>query len=101
MNAQTSKRIIRQMAIEAGKIHRRTNYVYGDTLFTVLNDRYLALKFALNCINKRIPKPVYDYEKSCIGIIGKCPDCGKRTLYQQKYCLKCGQALEWECEDDR
>lgn len=55
-----------------------------------------------NCIEKQIPKkPVIEKEQTIFGIIcGKCPEC-EAKIYSStnRFCHKCGQALDWSEEN--
>ncbi len=61
----------------------------GISDLTVLN------KWAiLNAIKKQIPQKLVDLAKN--ELYGNCPVCGKVVHIGEKYCDQCGQALDWE-----
>lgn len=59
---------------------------------------WYAFKFAIEALEKRIPqKPKVDDDGYWF-----CPSCGLYDIECDKpdYCPMCGQALDWEVEDD-
>jgi hypothetical protein len=60
---------------------------------TVLNKKAI-----LEAIEKQIPKKPVDL-KQC-GLYGRCAVCGNVVHVGNRYCDQCGQALDWECEDE-
>ena len=51
----------------------------------------LALDMALEALEKQIPKKKKKRNE--------CPECGYSYAFEE-YCPNCGQALEWEGEDE-
>lgn len=51
------------------------------------------------------PKGIYNENKSMKNdplyeqaLIGQCPNCNKEVQVGMKYCMECGQALDWSGE---
>ena len=62
-----------------------------DTYIT--NGAVCALKLAIDALDKQKPKFVVSY--------GLCPTCNSwNVAWEASFCINCGQALEWEGEDD-
>ena len=57
-----------------------------------------ALKMAISALEKQTPKKVKDKYRDIVSI-GKCPVCERQCDTTMNYCMKCGQALDWE--DDK
>lgn len=47
-----------------------------------------------NALEKQIPKKTL-LTKSPYKIVRACPVCNCRIFMEEKYCVNCGQALEW------
>lgn len=58
-----------------------------------------AFEKAIAALEKQIPKKVIEVRTDSCGIIARiCPKC-KGDFFgdnEDKYCLNCGQALDWE-----
>lgn len=57
----------------------------------------------ISAIEKQIPKKAVNEDDDCN--VFDCPSCGHTIIYLDdktvhKYCLICGQALDWEDEDE-
>ena len=66
-------------------------------------DISVALETAIEALKKQIPKkplnPYGRYYGKAKG--GNCPICGAGTnSVTYTYCRKCGQALDWESEEE-
>lgn len=46
-------------------------------------------------LEKQIPKKTL-LTKSPYKIVRACPVCNRRIFMEEKYCVNCGQALDWE-----
>ena len=68
-------------------------------------DYAIAFETAISAIKKQMPKKptgIYDENGSEKGkglyeeaLIGGCPVCQQEVQLGMKYCMNCGQALEW------
>ena len=71
------------------------------------NPYKLALNMAINALEKQIPKKpngIYD-ENKCEKdkkefyyeqvLIGQCPSCNQEVQEGMKFCMDCGQAIDW------
>ena len=64
-----------------------------------------SLDIAISAIKKQMPKKptgIYDENESEKGkglyeeaLIGSCPVCHQEVQLGMKYCMNCGQALDW------
>ena len=60
------------------------------------NDRHKAFDLAINALEKQIPEA--PYLETPIGAYDWyfCPNCNHNDVeYKDKYCRRCGQALDW------
>ena len=58
-----------------------------------------ALTMAIADMEKQIPKKPNEEQKDCVeATIPRCPNC--HSMFIEKYCAKCGQAIDWSEEDD-
>lgn len=66
----------------------------------------VAFEIAMSAIEKQIskkPNGMYDENESKKGkrlygeaLIGSCPVCHQEVQLGMKYCMNCGQALDWD-----
>lgn len=63
-----------------------------------LRDYKEAVDLAKQALEKQIPKPVVQSADDC----ARCPVCGGYVGIdiEEMYCSACGQALDWEDEED-
>lgn len=58
-----------------------------------------AMLMAIADMEKQIPKKPNEEQKDCVeATIPRCPNC--YSMFVEKYCAKCGQALDWSEEND-
>ena len=70
-----------------------------DSGICIPSDHYVqALQQGVTAINKQIPRTVNCGEFTDISD-AECPNCGNDCLYERKYCGECGQALDWDLEE--
>lgn len=62
-----------------------------------LRDNRDAINLAMRALEKQIPKPVVQSTEDC-----RCPVCGSYVGIDmdELFCSVCGQALDWEAEED-
>ena len=72
------------------------------------NNRMMAFNMAIQALEKQVPrKMMKPYESGVDEQFGLCPVCAKgwywarRIRRSLKYCINCGQRLDWSDEDDR
>ena len=86
----------------------KDKYIHGgDEEFDT--KRNTALDMAIQAIEKQTPKMVnytaHGYaDGSLVYDMAECPNCGmyyeeSDQFWESKFCLDCGQALEWEKEE--
>ena len=64
-----------------------------------LSDLYKDMcRIAIADMKKQIPRKITNYRKTENAIYGNCPICSRRVL-KEKYCPRCGVALDWSEED--
>lgn len=70
----------------------------GMNEYPEARDCKLAIDLAKLALEKQIPKPVVQSTNDC----ARCPVCGGYVGIdiEEMYCSACGQALDWEDEDD-
>ncbi len=83
----------RECAIKTLKItHCKGCNDYGDC-----ETCYIGV--AIADMEKQIPKKPNEEQKDCVeATIPRCPNC--YSMFIEKYCAKCGQALDWSEEND-
>lgn len=86
--------------IDALKVIQQ-NYKVAFQDWDDITDEYqeqqvLALKLAINALEKQIPKKAIPVKEGSVWT--KCPVCG--DTYIDEYCGKCGQRLDWSDEND-
>lgn len=79
----------------------KKEYVFDEYVFEEYpeaRDCKCAIDIAKIAIEKQIPKPVVQSTDDCT----RCPVCGGYVGIdiEEQYCLVCGQALDWEGEED-
>ena len=63
------------------------------------NDYDKAFNMAIADMEKQIPKKPNEEQKDCVeATIPRCPNC--YSMFIEKYCSKCGQAIDWSEEND-
>lgn len=77
---------------EVNRQHKEIQILSGEVLR--LKDHILELE------EKRIPKKPIDISDSQHSEkIGTCPSCGQRNSIYKKFCIECGQAIDWSVEE--
>ena len=97
MTIEEAKEQLRELIFDTESL------IVGDVAKGIYRKDLEALKMAISAIDRQIPKkpirlpadhPFY-YEA------GGCPTCGVSVyISDDKYCLQCGQALDWSDVDD-
>ena len=55
----------------------------------------VAFEKAIEALEKQIPKKIYRDNDNGVYEKEFCPSCNKRLFSDEKYCSRCGQALDW------
>ena len=74
----------------------------GEELVAIKNIPVEYLGFAIESLEKQIPKKMNDideYEED--ELCGYCPQCNKlqSNLWNENFCGVCGQAIDWSVEE--
>lgn len=78
----------------------------GEELVAIKNIPVEYLGFAIEALEKQIPKKPYDVTEKeyddfyYLGFI--CPSCNEAAVYQPyrpKFCKHCGQRIDWSVEE--
>ena len=78
-----------------------TTYLYAE--FENVPKKVIeALEMAIADMEKQIYKKPNKHEEDILGEYYSCPNCSENEINElyDKYCFRCGQALDWSEEND-
>lgn len=74
--------------------------IKNDSGEFLLYDRNFAIDMAIGALEKQIPKKPSNISHPQYNVkIGSCPSCGQRNNIYKKFCIECGQKLDWSVEE--
>ena len=82
---------------EAFEILRDTSIYINSARENIYTDYATAQMMALNSIEKQIPKKA----KIKSNAITECAECDTCIFLSDRYCPRCGQAIDWSGKNDR
>ena len=84
------------MTNEKALLMAKQGLIVYETQYPQLTEKINFQKTVISALEKQIPEPPYLDKSGGVEDWFFCPNCNHNDVeYKDKYCRRCGQALDW------